>query len=149
MNKIFKISANILFWLVLIILLLYLILKLTNIVGIYKVITGSMEPKIKSGDYILVIKSKEYKKGDIVTYFNDGYYVTHRIESINGNKVVTKGDANNKEDEVFDSNSIIGKLIYKGKLLNVVIRFKYYIIFLFLLLYLASLFVKKYIKEKE
>lgn len=149
MNKILKISANILFWLVLIILLLYLILKLTNIVGIYKVITGSMEPKIKSGDYILVIKSKEYKKGDIVTYFHDGYYVTHRIESINGNKVVTKGDANNKEDEVFDSNSIIGKFVYKGNLLNIVIRFKYYIIFLFLLLYLASLFVKKYIKEKE
>ena len=64
MNKIIKTIPNILLIIIIIILSIYLLLKYTNNIGIYKVMTGSMEPNIHVGDYLLVKKSNEYKEGD-------------------------------------------------------------------------------------
>lgn len=141
MNKVIKVISNIFLWFLLIILVTYIILKITNIAGIYKVLTGSMEPKLHAGDYILVLKTRNYKKGDIVTYSKEGYYITHRIVKINNKKVITKGDANNTNDEEIKKNKIIGKCIYKSKMLNFVINYKFFIISIFLLIYLISLII--------
>jgi len=83
----------------------------------YSVLTGSMEPAIKTGSLIFVKKQENYSVGDIVTKTGDesGITVTHRIINIteeDGNvKIKTKGDANNVEDkEFFDKDAIIGKV---------------------------------------
>jgi signal peptidase len=85
----------------------------------YSVLTGSMDPAIKTGSLIFIKKQENYSVGDIVTKTGDesGMTVTHRIISIteeDGNvKIKTKGDANNVEDEeFFDKDAIIGKVFF-------------------------------------
>lgn len=93
---------------ILIMLLMYvgytrLILKapasLTKTTSFYKVKTGSMKPTLNIGDYILVEKQDKYEVGDIITYKDNNSYTTHRITKINNEEIITKGDANNIEDE--------------------------------------------------
>ena len=65
------------------------------------IVSGSMEPAISVDDMIVFRKQREYSVGDIVLY-NDGFVnVTHRIVEINGDQVITKGDANNAADKPF------------------------------------------------
>ena len=148
MNKVFKIITNSLLILVILVLLLYLVLKLTNTAGIYKVMTGSMETGIHSGDYILVKKSSNYKKGDVITYMKDGNYITHRIVKIENNKIITKGDANNVEDEAIEKEDIVGKYVFKSKIMNFIIDNKYFIAAIIILLYVASIIFDKYKREQ-
>lgn len=83
------------------------------------VLSGSMEPNIKTGS-VIAIKSKvdktDLNKGDVITFLTKNEsIVTHRIVNISKNKeqYITKGDANNREDvnPVIIEN-IIGK--YSG-----------------------------------
>ena len=149
MSKIIKTISNIVLVIVIIILSSYLILKFTNKMTIYKVLTNSMETGIHAGDYIVITKSKEYKKGDVITYINeDGYFITHRIIKIKDNKVITKGDANNTEDEAIDITDIKGKLVYKGKILNFIMNFRYIIVALIIGLFLVSGYLDKQEKKK-
>ena len=149
MSKIFKIAFDIIFIFLIIILCLYFILRILGIVKIYEVKTGSMEDEIHVGDYILIIKKNNYKVGDIVTYTKEDYYVTHRIVEKNGNKVITKGDANNVVDEEINVSDIVGKVIYHGGILNFFIEFKYIIAGGLLCLYLLSIFFEKKIINKN
>lgn len=147
MMKIFKRITDIIFIIVIIILVLYFALRNMGILEIYEVETGSMEQGIHAGDYVLICEKSKYVVGDIVTYRKADYFITHRIiKSINGNKVITKGDANNVADEEIDINSIVGKVIYHGGLLNFIIDYKFAIISLFLGLYLLSCY---YAKDNE
>ena len=149
MSKIFKIAFDIIFIFLIIILCLYFILRILGIVKIYEVKTGSMEDEIHVGDYILIIKKNNYKVGDIVTYTKEDYYVTHRIVEKNGNKVITKGDANNVADEEISVSNIVGKVIYYGGILNFFIDFKYIIAGGLLCLYLLSIFFEKKNNKQE
>ena len=149
MSKIFKIAFDIIFIFLIIILCLYFILRILGIVKIYEVKTGSMEDGIHVGDYILIVKRNNYKVGDIVTYTKKDYYVTHRIVEKNGNKVITKGDANNIVDEEITASDIVGKVIYHGGILNFFIDFKYIIAGGLLCLYLLSIFFEKKDNKQE
>lgn len=149
MSKIFKITFDIIFIFLIIILCLYFILRILGIVKIYEVKTGSMEDGIHVGDYILIVKRNNYKVGDIVTYTKEDYYVTHRIVEKNGNKVITKGDANNVVDEEINVSDIVGKVIYHGGILNFFIEFKYIIAGGLLCLYLLSIFFEKKNNKQE
>lgn len=149
MNKIFKIIFDIIFIVSIILLSIYFILRFLGIAQIYKVKTGSMEDGIHTGDYILIQKKKNYKVGDIVTYQKEKYFVTHRIIKKDDNKVVTKGDANNTPDEEIKVNSIIGKVIYSGGILNFLIDFKYAIAAGLIALYLLSCYFEKKEKTQE
>ena len=97
-----------------------------------------METQIHKGDYIIVKNTNNYKKGDIVTYKENDYYITHRIVEINGNKVITKGDANNTNDEEIDKNDIVGKYIFKHKIINILINYKYIFIGVILVLFIIT-----------
>ena len=97
-----------------------------------------MEDGIHVGDYILVSKSGRYKVGDVVTYKKFGNFVTHRIIEKNGDRVITKGDANNIEDESISVNDIVGKVVFKGGILNFIIDFKFAIISFFLAFYVLT-----------
>lgn len=148
MAKIFKWFYNILFIIIIICLLGYYLLRITNKVEIYNVKTGSMEQKIHIGDYILILRKKEYKVGDVVTYTSDNGFITHRIIKIDGDNITTKGDANNTEDMSIKSNIIVGKVILSGGILNIVIKYKYIFVGLFLSLYLFSCYFESTKKEK-
>ena len=149
MNKIFKIIFDIIFIVSILVLSTYFILRLLGVAEIYKVKTGSMEDGIHTGDYILIYKKNNYKVGDIVTFKKEGYHVTHRIIKKNGNKVITKGDANNTPDEEIKVSSIVGKVIYHGGFLNFLIDFKYVIASGLLGLYLLSMFFNEKEKTQE
>ena len=85
-----------------------------NICGytFFEVATGSMSSTIEVGDVIVVKLTKDVNLKDIVVYKQDSNLITHRIISIDGEKVITKGDANNTEDAPITINEIIGKVIY-------------------------------------
>ena len=87
--------------------------SLANGYSFFKVISGSMEPTLKIGDYILVKESNDYAVGDIITYKEGKSYITHRIKEINKNKIIAAGDANNTDDEVITKNQIKGKYVKK------------------------------------
>lgn len=91
-------------------------------IGPYKLIgiqTGSMSPKIKIGDAVVVDKKcnrDELKEGDIVAYLNsDGLVIVHRIIKINSDKTfITKGDYNNVADsEYVRKEQVQGKVKFK------------------------------------
>lgn len=85
----------------------------TNFFGytVFEVSTGSMAKTINVYDVILVKITKDVNENDIVTYKNEDELITHRIMEINGDKIITKGDANNTEDREITKDAIIGKVI--------------------------------------
>ena len=138
MAKLFKIFVNIILIIVIVLLLGYLVLRVTDKIEIYNVKTGSMEEKIHAGDYILIFRKNNYNVGDVVTYTSSDGFITHRIIKKEGSKIVTKGDANNTEDNEIIESSIVGKVVISGGILNIVIEYKYIIVCLLLSLYLFS-----------
>lgn len=138
MKKILKIVENIILIIIIILLCIYAGLRFFKKVEIYKVETGSMEENIHRGDYLLIVKQNSYKVGDVVTFQINGNFITHRIIKKEGKRIVTKGDANNTEDDEINESQIIGKLMYKSKLFNFIIDFKFFIISLFIASYLVT-----------
>lgn len=68
----------------------------------YTVISGSMEPTLKVGDYIIV-KSKPFEQvqdKEIISFKQENVLVTHRVMQHVGDKLQTRGDANNVNDLV-------------------------------------------------
>lgn len=101
---------------------LLLIISVLPITGNYKVMTvisGSMEPTIKTGSVVTVKPIDNYKIGDIITfgpYSKTKAPTTHRIYEIKvvgGQPVyITKGDANNAPDtREIQKKDIIGKVL--------------------------------------
>ena len=83
--------------------------------AILEVVSWSMEPTIHVGDLIIIdTKTTDYKKNDIVTFKDvDGSFVTHRIQHINEDTMITKGDNNDSNDEEMSTKSLIGKYLFK------------------------------------
>lgn len=79
----------------------------------FKVVSGSMSNTINVGDIVIVkIKDEQeqFFENDIIVFKQDNYIITHRIISIEQNKITTKGDANNTEDKTINKEQIIGKV---------------------------------------
>lgn len=92
-------------------------------ISVVKIVTGSMEPSIRDGDYIIIEKTEaaDLKEGDIICFYSSdsdisGRLNTHRIMEISENGgFITKGDANKYSDEeAVSPEAVIGK--YRGKL---------------------------------
>ena len=160
LQKSCKILSNTLFYILIIILIIYFInfflFKVVNKDNIprffnyyiFNVTSGSMEESIHVGDYIIVKKANDFKVNDIVTYQKDNYFITHRIIEIDGDKVVTKGDANNVPDDEVSKNDIIGKYYRKSKFLGFLIKYRFIIIgYIFLVYIVEFIFDSKNIKE--
>ncbi len=62
------------------------------------VLSGSMEPAFSTGDRLIIRREENYGTGDIITFNEEGAFVTHRIVGDSGSGFVTKGDANPVED---------------------------------------------------
>ena len=79
--------------------------------SIFEVATGSMKEEINIGDAVLVKINDDYKVGDIVTYQSGEDYITHRVVSKRDGYVITKGDANNVNDNPIDEKLILGRVV--------------------------------------
>lgn len=101
--------------------------QVVNIFGksILHIVTGSMEPTILTGDYIIIDRKDitNLQIGDIISFYSEeentkGLIVTHRIIDINENgEYVTKGDANNVTDvKNVRKSQIIGKYRKKARI---------------------------------
>ena len=93
-------------------------------IGSAVVLSGSMEPEISVGDLLIISESKNYEIDDVVVYQDGKMAVTHRIVSISGNEVITRGDANNTEDEPITLEQIKGEVVlaipYVGFVVNAI-----------------------------
>ncbi len=76
------------------------------------VVSGSMAEEIQVNDVVVIHKQKSYETGDIISFFNGGNLITHRIIGIKNNGFVTKGDANNTPDpDIAEYEQIAGKVV--------------------------------------
>ena len=85
-----------------------------NILGysVFSTETGSMSPTMETGDIVIIKIGDEIKENDIITYKKENVLITHRVVSIDGETVTTKGDYNNTEDEPIQKDNIIGKVVF-------------------------------------
>ena len=74
------------------------------------VLSGSMEPELPVGALLWIHRQSTYAIGDVVTYEENGTLVTHRLVSIAGDTVITRGDANNTDDSPIQTVQIRGKV---------------------------------------
>ena len=94
--------------------------------SVFRVMTGSMEPEIRS-DSLLVVKKippEDIVPGDVISFFSpdpmlEGAVNTHRvvrIEKENGGiQFITKGDANVIEDTYpVDASALVGRAVFKS-----------------------------------
>ncbi len=87
------------------------------------VASGSMSPKIKKGDVVIIEKingnkCKNYKKGQVIAFSYGNKIVVHRLidKSSDNNKCYfyTKGDANTKKDNFYlEEKNLIGVVKFK------------------------------------
>lgn len=77
-----------------------------------RVISGSMRPMIRVGDILLVepVKVEKLMIGDIILLERSGMAITHRLVSVKGTTLRTKGDAAWYLDLPVISESVLGKV---------------------------------------
>lgn len=116
-KEIIKAVLNVSVFLLLPLVVLTLITSKVSLGGFqsFVVLTGSMSPLIPQGSVVYTFKQDGYKKGDIITFEQNGVTVTHRIvEKITENNTTlyeTRGDANNATDsEPVPSKDVVGKV---------------------------------------
>lgn len=156
MIKIIQKILNILFYITMLIIVIYIVIigynryvKKEQILSInnyylFKIASGSMEDKINTGDYIIVKRSNNYKVGDVVTYKESNHYITHRITKINGNEITTRGDANNSDDNPIKKDQILGKMVFRAYIITFISNNKIFISVLFIIwIILGAIFDKK------
>ncbi|MBR6322296.1 MAG: signal peptidase I [Lachnospiraceae bacterium] len=85
--------------------------------GYAVVVSGSMEPNIHVNDVLLfqAHQPSEYHVGDVILYLRDEgtpdeMLISHRIQSIDGNTLVTKGDANIAADAPINFSQVVGRM---------------------------------------
>lgn len=93
---------------------------------LFEIKTASMSGKIEIGDWIVVKITDDVKLNDIITYEQEGSFITHRLIERYNESYITKGDSNNTKDNPISKNQIVGKVvkvmpkfgIYKKTLFN-------------------------------
>ncbi len=119
-------------------------------IGSSVVLTGSMEPTLSPKDLIIVKKTDEFYKKQIVVYQDGNSLTVHRIESINGEEIITKGDANNTADAPITKEMIKGEVVLTVPFVGVVIDLlKHPVVTLALLGVAIWLMERSYKKEKN
>ncbi len=125
-----KKTGKVLYWFVIAVFLFIAVgttLSVHEAPGGYRmlvVMSGSMEPKIKTGSVVLVKRAAEYKENDIITFLkNPGdnlkdikSIITHRIIEVHDDEgratFTVKGDANDTPDnEMVTERQVLGKVI--------------------------------------
>lgn len=118
------------------------------------VMSGSMEPSIKTGSVALIETNltdfKDIEKGDIITFDIGGSFVTHRAVDITEDGIVTKGDANNARDPwiVTDAN-YYGNELFSIPYIGYLIVFIRQHIIVTVLVIIAICLLAKFLRKEE
>jgi signal peptidase len=113
------------------VLLIISVLPITGNIKFMTVLSGSMEPAIKTGSVVMTRPASNYNVGDIITF---GPYsktkppTTHRIVEVKkANELIsylTKGDANNAPDaREVSQKDVIGKVMFDVPYFGYVVAF--------------------------
>ena len=76
------------------------------------ILSGSMEPEMSKGDLVLVAETDSMAIGDVVVYQDGSTLILHRIIELDGDTVVTQGDANETADDPISLESVKGKVVF-------------------------------------
>jgi signal peptidase len=89
------------------------------------IISGSMSGAIEVDDVVIARERPGYAVGDVILFLDsEGTIVCHRIVGQTGGGFITKGDANNVEDEQgVAPGCVLGKVIWKLPRLGVIQRY--------------------------
>ena len=140
--KILKIISNVFYIVAIAALVLvafsatFSVLKAPGGYRLFVVLSGSMEPRIKTGSVVLIAPKNEYREGDAITFLANPTAnlkdikstVTHRIVSIHDDEgratYTTKGDANEDPDrEMVTERQVLGKVLISLPYLGYVVSF--------------------------
>ena len=91
-------------------------------VGASVVLSGSMEPTLSVNDLVIVRAAEPYAEGDVVVYQSGSSLVIHRIVRVEDEYVVTKGDANNTEDDPVSLSAVKGRMAFAIPFLGLPVR---------------------------
>ena len=86
------------------------------------VLSGSMEPTLSVDDLIFVKAQDGYAVGDVVVFQNGGALVVHRLMQIDGDMVITQGDANDSPDAEMEMTRIRGVVVGSVKNAGDIVR---------------------------
>lgn len=90
--------------------------------GAAVVLSGSMEPALSIDDLIIVKEPEQLAVDDVIVFQDAANLVVHRIVSMDGETITTKGDANNIADAPIPVSAVKGQVIcalpMAGKLVN-------------------------------
>lgn len=80
------------------------------------ILSGSMEPELRTNSVVLVKKTKDVKTEDVIFFFNEEKLpVIHRyVGNDEHGSIITKGDANPKEDpEPISPGQVEGRVVLR------------------------------------
>lgn len=118
--------------------------------GMSVVLSGSMESRLSVDDLVIIKATDNYKVDDIVLFQDGNSLVIHRIIEIDGDTVITKGDANNVADEPIQKSQIKGVLVYDIAGFGAVVNILKQPVVIILILVAAFLLTElSYRKEKD
>jgi signal peptidase len=158
MKLFLKIGAGF-FLAIIIITALFMSIPMLPIAGNYRVLTvlsGSMEPAIRTGSAVVVVPADNYKIGEVITFGEIGKIkrpTTHRITDIKiaGGKPVymTKGDANDIGDsQEIAQSKVMGKVLFSIPYLGYALNFaKRPIGFALTIILPAALIIREEVKK--
>ena len=114
------------------------------------VLSGSMEPELSVNDMIVVTPQDSYQVGDVVVYQSYGTLIVHRIISIDGESVITQGDANTKPDQPIKLSDIKGEVVTSIPYVGLILSFVRSPLGIILILGTAFILMERsFRKEKE
>lgn len=135
MRKALKITLDILAWLLIAVLALFLVYSVVcrvkgesvRLFGLQAdvVQSGSMEPTLYKYDLVFAkrVSENEIQEDDIVVYKRNGIKYVHRVVSCENGVYVTQGDANNIPDEPITYANIEGKVVKSWSKIGGVVQF--------------------------
>ncbi len=156
--------GRIIFFIVAIVVIFNLILlvqkiqnKPASIFGykVFVVISGSMEPNIHVGDIVITknVDEENIKIGDVITFNNDKYTITHRvIDIIQDDEIFykTKGDHNSVADkDLIKYNNIEGVCKFRIEKIGVIFMHSKSIIRAIIILCIFYLMIKIIERKNE
>ena len=128
----------------------------------YVVLSPSMSPGIKTGDLVFINRNFKYEDvevKDIIAFKKENTLVTHRVVEITDDGLVTKGDANQVNDEgAVKKEQFVGRNVFNIPKLGYAVRViqttngKIISISIIIMLFVFSFIVdkpKKEIKENK
>ena len=114
------------------------------------VLSGSMEPELSVNDMIVVTPQDSYQVGDVVVYQSYGTLIVHRIISIDGESVITQGDANTTPDQPIKLSDIKGEVVTSIPYVGLILSFVRSPLGIILILGTAFILMERsFRKEKE